>query len=772
MRTDFVKHLCRCAFLTAMAVLITTEGLAQTGSFDPFKATSSKTDSPMDVISSVEFVDTPVTTLFKMISDLTGWSIMMSPEVSRQPPRINIWIKNMTPEEVLDRVVEVAGLVTDRKGASVTVMTFEEYCRLHGVEKHVFQLKHAPATAIATIMKSYVKKDAQSQVMSDENGNRIILLVPKPLADSLEQLILALDVPFELEGETIKIVALKYLEASVIVPRLEQFLADEMRRSQGIASGSGTTSSTGVARRSAKHTGGGDFVRFMIESKLNVIVLRGFAEHVERAEKLITDLDIQRDTKVVGYMLQYTDARDVYTTLNEIVGQDHDGYKGRLRLALSEQNSSIVVEGSSRDHQRIARIIKTIDKPLPPGTGGIRLYRLENSMASEVAVVLQALVEEGDQPRAKQEQRGVLSEAMGGIRRVQKTQGPGGTPSHNTKMSNTSTGGPVEYALGEELPPRIIAAPEINAIIIKASSAQHEELAGVVRELDRPRDQVLLEVTIVAVRSDKGFRLGVELAGAGVNGSGVDQIGFTHYGIGQVDTSSGAIRFPIDPLLGLNYAIFNAADFSVVLNALETVGTVRITSSPTLVVQDNETAEIRLINQEPFEVTEQGQSTSLTSFGGYVDAGTILSVTPHMTSGDWIRLTYELVFSSFGARDNPILPPSRRESYAQGTVRLPAEHVVLIGGLVSSREERVLDSVPFLSKIPLLGELFKSRLNDDVKETIFMFVRPVLLRDPFFEDLKLVSTKYGLDAKLSAENGPVNKPKMLNSLGGTIEQTE
>src|SRR4051812_43901660 len=78
------------------------------------------------IIANVEFVDAPITTVFKMVSDLTGWSIIMSPEVSKAPPKINLWIKNMSPEQVLDRLTSVAGLVIERNANTVEVSTFDE----------------------------------------------------------------------------------------------------------------------------------------------------------------------------------------------------------------------------------------------------------------------------------------------------------------------------------------------------------------------------------------------------------------------------------------------------------------------------------------------------------------------------------------------------------------------------------------------------------------------------------------------------------------------
>jgi hypothetical protein len=69
---------------TALVVASMAPGLVSGQNYDPFRsATSARKAAPGNVISSVEFVDSPITTIFKMISDLTGWSVLMSPEVTR-----------------------------------------------------------------------------------------------------------------------------------------------------------------------------------------------------------------------------------------------------------------------------------------------------------------------------------------------------------------------------------------------------------------------------------------------------------------------------------------------------------------------------------------------------------------------------------------------------------------------------------------------------------------------------------------------------------------
>jgi general secretion pathway protein D len=220
--------------------------------------------------------------------------------------------------------------------------------------------------------------------------------------------------------------------------------------------------------------------------------------------------------------------------------------------------------------------------------------------------------------------------------------------------------------------------------------------------------------------------------------------------------------------LGLNFAIFSSDDFSLVLNALKTVGDVRVSSAPKILVQDNAVAMISQLSQEPYETTSQGESSTITSFGGFVDAGTTLTVNPHISQENWLRMDYEVMLSTFGQRNAQQLaanlPPPKRETKAVGTVRVPAEHVIVLGGLVGERQDNTLDSVPYAADVPLVGELFKNRTSSSMKETMYIFIRPVILRDPSFHDLIYLSEKDIREARIRRNEAPSNPLKTFDPM--------
>lgn len=771
-----ITHLAILA--SAMAIPGISLGQAR---IDPFAGSQGATNKEVqaNAIASVEFVDTPITVVFKMVSDLTGWSIIMSPEVSKAPPKINIWIKNMPPDQVLERIASLGKLIVERKGSVVEVMTFDEYQKIRGLEKTVVRIKSANVSEIAATIQNLVDKD-QSKIIPDPDTNQLIMLVPAAQADSLKKLIENLDIPFE--KDSVRLVKLKYLDAESVAAKLEKFLVESSQQMKDSkASGRVGKDSSGQPGLSpeggdtnSKRVGDQWLIKFMVEPRLNTIILRGLPSDVAQAELLIQKIDIESDVTVVGYTMQYTSAREVYDTIQSMVTSDRraDGAgSSRVKVALSDQNNRLVIEGAAEDHRRIRSIIDQIDQPLPASSGGTRVYRLENSSANEVAEIVSAVVDQKGRDAVIARKPSSTGDGGSGVGFRSSSSSPMagsasgvGTSGYNPG-SSSGKASDSQASTGDVVPATVTAAPEINAIIIRASAAEHEELSSLIRELDKPRDQVMLEVTLVSVRSTDYFNLGVELSAAGINSKNPDIIGFNSYGIGSVDSTTGALSFDSTPPLGFNFGVFKSDDFSVVMNALKTVGDTRVTSKPRILVEDNTPAEIKQLSKEPYSVSSQGNNTTVTSLGGFAEAGTTLTVIPHVAKDDWLRLEYSVDLSSFDTRNAEQLaanlPPPIRQNTSQGTVRLPADSVVVLGGLATTKKEKTKSGIPFLSEIPFIGDAFGSQSDNNVNETLYIFIRPIVLRDRAFKDLIYLSESDIARSKMELGGYPQNGMRLI-----------
>ncbi len=766
MRTPGTRHAA-----TALAGVLCLAAAAGAQAYDPFADGGGGKSSGQ--IASMQFVDTPITTVFRMVSDLTGWSIVMSPSISEKPPRINLWVKNLAADRVLEQVAELAELIVEREGTTVRVMTLEEYVRINGVEKTVIEVRHVAAAEVVEILKPFVAKEDQTRVLAAEGTNRVVLIAARPLMKSLRDLVEALDVATE--QDRIAVVRVKYLDTEELVDRLEGFVkraSTERGRGRGAKAAAEAKASIGEATAAGESY----LLTMFAIPELSVVVLRGLAEDVRRVEELIAELDRAPDRVAESFELKYIDGQDAVRALQQLLPEvgGRAGSRGTCRVVAVPDNNLLMAEGAPELVQRCGEIVRALDRPQPPGTGAIRVYRLENTSSREVAGILRELIRTDRASSGTMAPTPLLGEpGAEGIRRVSPGGGTAGaTDAAGPAADASSAAGGAAGTPEPSAEVRITEAPEINAVIIRASAAEHEAFATIIAELDTPRDQVLIEVTLVTVQSTDGFRLGLELGGAGTPAGEARAIGFTHFGIGDVNTGTGEIRLPPRAPFGASLAVFNSDDYSLVLNALRTAGDTRISSAPKMLVEDNSEAEIRQVAQEPFEVTDQGQATTTTTFGGFVDAGTVLTVVPHISRRGWLRVEYTVSLSSFGARISSALPPPRSENEITGVVRIPAGHTVVLGGLVRTRRDQVLDKVPWLGDVPWVGQLFRNRSDSGTCDTLYVFIRPVVLRDRDFRDLLLLSRTDVRRAKLRQQDYPCNPMRTFSPADAEPTVTE
>jgi type II secretory pathway component GspD/PulD (secretin) len=215
--------------------------------------------------------------------------------------------------------------------------------------------------------------------------------------------------------------------------------------------------------------------------------------------------------------------------------------------------------------------------------------------------------------------------------------------------------------------------------------------------------------------------------------------GFSSFGLSQVDADTG--RLALTPGLGFNGAVLNADVADVVLRALSTHSRSRIVAAPRVLVNDNATGTLFSIAESPFTSVNAANTISTTSFAGYADAGTEITLTPHISEEDYLQLQYVVSLSSFTGQGTEGIPPPRQTDKVASEVTIPDGATIVVGGLNRRQDRATLSAVPLLGDVPLLGNLFRSRTANQSNTTLFVFIRPIILRDDKFADLKFLSER-------------------------------
>lgn len=317
----------------------------------------------------------------------------------------------------------------------------------------------------------------------------------------------------------------------------------------------------------------------------------------------------------------------------------------------------------------------------------------------------------------------------------------------------------------EPTPPNVVADETTNSLIITATAEEYLEIRQVIEQLDIRKPQVMIEAAFIEIRSNDALEYGIELAeidGPGP-GEGIKFFGGSAFGFSDLVDSNGVPlsqggtglsgRSPAigDGTRGGIFGLWQNSVFNipVLVRALQTVSDVNVLSQPRLLTNDNEQAELRIEDEVPTTVsTTTTTSTDRTGFSGYETAGITLTVTPQISAEDYLRLEITITIDDFvGASTDPSLPPPKTSREYTGIITVPNGRTVVIGGMTRTDASKTITKIPILGDIPLLGELFRSTTITERKTNVYMFLRPVILRDPEFNDLRAMSIKELQDAQ-------------------------
>lgn len=289
----------------------------------------------------------------------------------------------------------------------------------------------------------------------------------------------------------------------------------------------------------------------------------------------------------------------------------------------------------------------------------------------------------------------------------------------------------------------VTASVDTNSIIVRGTAAQVQEIGQLIHALDVRRPQVMIEAAIVEVSGDVAERLGVQIGlGPNIPNGGIAATSFSNGGGVSLGSVLSAVGVPAGSALstGLTLGAGNN-DFGILVQALSQSTSARLLSTPSVTTLDNEPATIVVGQNVPFRTgsfaTDGNTLTPFTTIERK-DVGITMNVVPRITAGGVVQLTIEQEISSLvnanveGAAD---LVTNRR--VINTTVMADNRGTVVLGGLITDDRINGTSKVPGLGDIPIVGELFKTRNGRNTQRTLFVFLRPTILRSR--DDVKQAS---------------------------------
>lgn len=266
-----------------------------------------------------------------------------------------------------------------------------------------------------------------------------------------------------------------------------------------------------------------------------------------------------------------------------------------------------------------------------------------------------------------------------------------------------------------------------NALIINDTLSHITQVKKLLKEIDRPPQQIMLEARLLSVGADALRELGFRYGGVTADTRTITTK-FTERAPSEAGITDTRLRtFTRDAL-----------EFSVALDILEDKGKARVLANPRLVTLNNKAAKILIGDRVPYTVTEivEGAATTEVRF---VEVGISLEIIPQVSEEGLITTKIKPEVSSikgWKGPNNEIPWVTTRE--AEATVRVRDGETIVMGGLLSEEETKTLSKVPGLGHIPGLGLLFTRKKTVKEKTELVIVITPHLLTE---EKAKEITSK-------------------------------
>lgn len=484
----------------------------------------------------------------------------------------------------------------------------------------------------------------------------------------------------------------------------------------------------------------------------NQIMVVGSIDQAEEAIGLLADLDVPERLITRAYQFQYTDPGQINALILGLL--DPTIKQNQYRYVIDDDLGMLAVATTEPVHAQIQRLADDLDTAPVEDQSPVRIYKLLNTVAADVLATIRALdASQGFDSYLALEDRGNDSgDATGDL----NTGGPSDQAVLSDMPTDRLNRSEAESAAGLILPTsqsdiRVAVDEHTNSIIVMAPPAEQKIYERLIRLLDKRRPQVLVEAIIVTLDTSDGYTFGVEIGGSGSAGDADGEfITFSSFGLSTVDAATGSLA--LTPGLGFNGTLLSSDIADVVLRALRTNGRASVVSAPRILVNDNAIGTLSSVAEEPFAaIVDSSNNTSTTTLGGSSDAGTSIEVTPRISVDDYLQLEYTIELSNFTGERSANLPPPSQRNTISSEVTIPDGYTIVVGGINRTDISSSITAVPFIGEIPIMEHLFRFEDNSHRDQTLFVFIRPVILRDDRFADLKFLSGNDRVQAGLEEE---------------------
>lgn len=495
------------------------------------------------------------------------------------------------------------------------------------------------------------------------------------------------------------------------------------------------------------------------EPARNAVIITGTEQDIGTilANAAIFDVDYLKGMSVALLPLENARARDVAREVTTLLSASGGNLAGVVRVMPLERLNAVLISSLQPTYMgRVQGWVRRLDRGVGATEQKMHVYMVQNGRAGPIAGMLQRLL--GISGRGGDNSSGSTNGQGGSQTGADDTGGQAGLGAGRGgfgggRVPNILLGGAAGGAsgqpagsnqplrtgqdIGQDTAPagsegdgampgvRITADEANNALVILANAQDYAVIEAALRKLDIKPLQVMIEATVAEVTLNDKLNLGLQYYLKSGNFQAV---------LSESAKNNINIPFPgFNFIPGFNFAFSTLGGSQVLLDALKTLTQVRVLSSPTLMVLNNQTGRLQVGDQVPVAVQSAvgviAPGSPVVNSIEYRDTGVILRVTPRVNASGIVLLDISEEVSEVGKTTSSTLDsPTISQRRLLSSVLVTDGETIALGGLIRDTRSTGRSGIPGLVDVPVLGYLFGTNSVSTTRTELIILITPKVIR--------------------------------------------
>jgi len=425
--------------------------------------------------------------------------------------------------------------------------------------------------------------------------------------------------------------------------------------------------------------------KMIINQDKNLLIVTDYPKNLQIIKEILKKIDTENKNIVKIITLKNAQTTKIFPQINDIARTMYDIKTFKYKIIANNTTNSIIIVGPKKIVNELSKTVQELDKKPKPINQTTEVITLKNSDVANIEKVLIKIVS-------------------------------------------------VKYKKDR---PSITADKETNSLIILATPEQLDTIKTIIKALDIPKQQVYVKARILEISNTKAAQIGNKL--------GLLAGSATSTGLYTLSANLGGPALAFTPGdLGLSIpTIKQGLALGATFDLLETFGAAKKLSEPSILCINNTPSTI-YVGKTISVLT--GKTTSTTTSESYSrqDIGLTLKIKPRIDSDNKVSLNIKAIVEDILPGSPSATLPTTSKRDIDTTTIVNNGQSIIVGGLVRDNKDITLQKVPLLGDIPILGALFRHKLENNDKTTLVIVLTPYIVKKS--EDLdKLRLTLAKLD---------------------------